>query len=148
MAHRVLKKINTKLNLLLRQTIYFNYSSRRLLCNALIEAHFDYGCTSWLISCGKTLKTKQQIIQSKCICFCLGLPPHGHANPSHLKKKRLASAWTPSRTMHFHYCKYWTWIAPYCLSNILVPSVNNYNTRSQIALDIPLCRINKGQKSI
>ena len=47
---RVLEKINTKLNLLLRQSNYLNYPSRRLLYNALIQAHFDYGCTSWSIS--------------------------------------------------------------------------------------------------
>ena len=47
---RVLEKINTKLNLLLRQSNYLNYSSRRLLYNALIQAHFDYGCPSWSIS--------------------------------------------------------------------------------------------------
>ena len=35
-AHRVLKKINTKLNLLLRQSNYLNYLSRRFLYNALI----------------------------------------------------------------------------------------------------------------
>ena len=50
MARRVLKEINTKLNLLLRQSNYLNYSSRRFLYNTLIQAHFDYGCTSPLIS--------------------------------------------------------------------------------------------------
>ena len=40
MARRVLKKINTKLNLLFRRVVY----------NALIQAQFDYGCTSWSIS--------------------------------------------------------------------------------------------------
>ena len=29
-----------------------------------------------------------------------------------------------------------------------MPSLNNYNTRSQMALDIPLCRTYKGQKSM
>ena len=29
-----------------------------------------------------------------------------------------------------------------------MPSLNNYNTRSQMALDIPLCRKNKRQKSM
>ena len=29
-----------------------------------------------------------------------------------------------------------------------MPSLNNYNTRSQMALDIPLCRTIKGQKSM
>ena len=46
MVRRVLKKINTKLNLLLRQRNYLNYSYRTLLYNALIQAHFDYGFTS------------------------------------------------------------------------------------------------------
>ena len=49
-ASRFFKKINTRLNLLLRQTNYLNYSARRLLYNALIQPHFDYGCTSWSIS--------------------------------------------------------------------------------------------------
>ena len=50
MARRVLKKINAKLNLLLRQSNYLNYSSRRLLYNVLIQTNFDYGCTSWSIT--------------------------------------------------------------------------------------------------
>ena len=29
-----------------------------------------------------------------------------------------------------------------------MPSLNNYNTRSQTALDIPLCRTNKGKKGM
>ena len=29
-----------------------------------------------------------------------------------------------------------------------MPSLSNYNTRSKMALDIPLCRANKGQKSM
>ena len=47
MARKVPKKINTKLNFLWRQSNYLNYSSRRLLCNAPIQPHFDNGCTSW-----------------------------------------------------------------------------------------------------
>ena len=50
MARKVLIKISTKLNLLLRTNNYLNYLFRRLLYNALIQANFDYGCTSWLIS--------------------------------------------------------------------------------------------------
>ena len=61
MARRVLRKINTKLNFLWRQSSYLNYSSRRLLCNALIQPHFDYGCTSWYPVLAKALKTKLKI---------------------------------------------------------------------------------------
>ena len=32
------------------------------------------------------LKTKLQIAQNKCICFCLGLPPRGHTSPSHFRE--------------------------------------------------------------
>ena len=31
---------------------------------------------------------------------------------------------------------------------MFMPSLNNYNTRSKMALNIPLCRTNKGQKSM
>ena len=31
---------------------------------------------------------------------------------------------------------------------MITPSLSNYNTRSQMALHIPLCRTNKGQKSM
>ena len=86
MPRKVLKKINTKLNFLLRQSNYLNYSSRRLLCNALIQPHFDYGCTSWYPLLSKALKTKLQIAQNKCIRFCLELPPQGHISPSHFRK--------------------------------------------------------------
>ena len=44
--------------------------------------------------------------------------------------------------------KYWKGIAPPNLNDMFMPSLNNYNTGSQMALDIPLCRTNKGQKSM
>ena len=50
MTRRFLKKINTKLNFRQSQSNYLIYLSRRLLCNALIQPHFDYGFTLWSIS--------------------------------------------------------------------------------------------------
>ena len=50
---------------------------------------------------------------------------------------------------HLHMCvifKYWKGTAPPYLNDMFMPSLNNYNTRSQIALVIRLCRRNKGQK--
>ena len=86
MAHRVLKKINTKLNFICRKSNYLNYSPRRLLCNALIQPHFEYGCTPWCPLLSRALKTKLQIAQNKCICFCLELPPRSHVKPPHFRK--------------------------------------------------------------
>ena len=88
MARRALKKINTKLNLLLRQSNYLNYSSRRLLHNA----HFDYDTRHGQSPESKALKTKLQIAQNKCICFCLGLPPCGHTSSLHFRKIK----WLPA----------------------------------------------------
>ena len=144
MVCRVPKKFNAKVNFLWRQSNYLNYSSRRLLCNALIQPHFDYGCTSCYPLLSKTLKTKLQIVQIKCIRFCLKLPPRGHISPSHFRKIN----WLPverrveicTSTIVF---KYWKGIAPSYLNDLFMPSLNNYNTRSQMALDIPICRIQK-----
>ena len=44
--------------------------------------------------------------------------------------------------------KYWKGIAPSSLNHVLTPSLNNYNTKLWILLNIPLCRTDKGQKSI
>ena len=54
----------------------------RLLCNALIQPHFDYGYSLWF----PLLKLKLQKAQNKCICFCLNLPTRSHVNPSHFRK--------------------------------------------------------------
>ena len=77
-----------------------------------------------------------------------GAPTSRAHKPITFQENNLASGWTQIRTRHVHYCKFWTGIAPCCLNDIFVPSLNNYNTRSQIELDIPLCRVNKGQKSM
>ena len=42
MAMKSLRKINTKLQFLCRQNGFLSSELRRLLCNSLIEPHFDY----------------------------------------------------------------------------------------------------------
>ena len=103
MAHRILKKINTKLNFLWRQSNYLTYSSRRLLCNAFIQPHFDYGCTLWYALLSKTFKTKLQIAQNKCILLLPGVSNSWSYKPVPFQENKPASGWTQSRTTHFHY---------------------------------------------
>ena len=129
MTHRVLKKINTALNFLWRQSNYLNYSSRRLLSNALIQPYFDYGCTSWYPFVSKLLKTKLKIAQNKCIRFCLKLPPRGHINPFHFRKinwlpveSRAELRTSATSTTVF---KYWKGIAPSYLNDMFMPLLNN-----------------------
>ena len=51
---------------------------RRLLCNALIQLHFDYTCTAWYSNLKKKYKNKLQALQNKCIRFCLQLDSREH----------------------------------------------------------------------
>ena len=132
-----------------KKSNYFNYLSRRLLCHTLIQPHFDYGCTSQYSLLSKTLKTNLQIVQNKCIRYCLELPSPGHINPSHFRKLN----WLPvehrvelcTSTTVF---KCWKRIAPSYLNNMFMPSLSNSNTRSQIALVCLFVEKSKNKKYV
>ena len=152
MASKVLKKIlkkNAKLKFLYRQSRYLTLAYRRLLCNAQIQTHFDYGCSSWFPLLKKNLKLKLQKAQNKCIRFCLNLPPRSHIDPSHLRKTN----WLPVSD-RVEYCiantvfKYWNGIVPRYVPVMFKPSLCRYRTRSQMTLGITLRKTNTGQKNL
>ena len=45
-ALKVVSKINGKLKFLYRKNKFLTPELRRMLCNALIQSHFDYACTA------------------------------------------------------------------------------------------------------
>ena len=47
MALKVISKISCRLRFLYRKNRFLSQPLRRLLCNALIEPHFDYACSAW-----------------------------------------------------------------------------------------------------
>ena len=47
MAVKVLNKVNSRLRFFYRKQNLLNAPLRRLLCNALIQPHFDYACHTW-----------------------------------------------------------------------------------------------------
>ena len=73
MALKVINKINGKLKFLYRKNSFLTPGLRRMLCNALIQPHFDYACSAWYPNLNAKLKRKLQIMQNKCIRFCLKL---------------------------------------------------------------------------
>ena len=73
MALKVINKINSRLRFLYRKNRFLSPPLRRLLCNSLIQPHFDYACSAWYPNLNKRLKSKLQILQNKCIRFCLNL---------------------------------------------------------------------------
>ena len=46
MALKVVNKINGKLKFSYRKNKFLTSKLRRMLCNALIQSHFDYACTA------------------------------------------------------------------------------------------------------
>ena len=69
MALSVINKINNKLKFLYRKNRFLTPSLRRLLCNALIQPHFNYACSPWYPNLTKKLKNRIQTSQNKCIRF-------------------------------------------------------------------------------
>ena len=74
MALKVISKINSRLKFLHRKNKFLTPALRRLLFNALIQAHFDYASSSvWYPNLTQTMKNKIQITQNKCLWYRLQL---------------------------------------------------------------------------
>ena len=71
MANKVIRKVNARLKFLHRKNKCLSSNLRRLLCNALIQPHFDYACSVWYPNLSKELKNRIQTLQNRCIRFCL-----------------------------------------------------------------------------
>ena len=78
MAHKAISKVNARLKFLHRKNKYLTPNLCRLLCNALIQPHFDYACSAWYPNLSKKLKNKIQTPQNKCIRFFLQLDKMSH----------------------------------------------------------------------
>ena len=82
-ALNVIYKINSKLKFFTLKIVFLTLALRRLLCNALIQPHFDYVCSAWYSNLTKKIKHRIQTPQNKCIRFCLQL---GNLKPISLEE--------------------------------------------------------------
>ena len=78
MALKALNKINGKLKFLYSKNKFLTPTLCRMLCNAIIQPHFDYACSAWYPNRNEKLKKKIQTTQNKCIRFCLKLDKRHH----------------------------------------------------------------------
>ena len=78
MALKVINKINSRLKFLHRKNKFLTPALRRLLCNALVQPHFDYASSAWYPNLTQKMKNKIQITQNKCIRYCLQLDKMTH----------------------------------------------------------------------
>ena len=56
MALKVLNKTNRKLKFHYRKNSFLTPGLQRMLCNALIQSHFDYACSVWYPNLNAKLK--------------------------------------------------------------------------------------------
>ena len=69
MVLRLIEKINPRLKFLYQKNRFLDVPLRRLLCNALIQSHFDYACTVWYPNLTKKLKDKFKLHKTNALDF-------------------------------------------------------------------------------
>ena len=148
MASKVLGKINGKIKFLYRKQSFLNSHLKRLLCNALIQPHFDFACLAWYTGLNKKLKKKLQTCQNKCIRFCLNMGNREHIGYNEFKKIN----WLPTKN-RFEQClltsiyKYFNGLAPVYYEEMYCPMNQNHVTRSSYQkLVFSHSKSNRGQK--
>ena len=58
MAYKIISRVEARLKFLHRKNKYLTPNLRRLLCNTLIQPHFDYAFSAWCPNFSKKLKNK------------------------------------------------------------------------------------------
>ena len=150
MASKVLGKINGRLKFLYRKQSFLSFPLRRMLCNALIQPHFDYACSAWYPNLNKKLTKKIQIAQNKCIRFCLYMGNRTHIGIKEFKQIN----WLPTRE-RFEQCvcvgayKFFNNSTPSYMSDAFKP-INSTRTtrRSLFGLQQPTKSKTLGQKGL
>ena len=150
MAVKVLNKVNSRLRFLYRKQTFLNSHLRRLLCNALIQPHFDYACQAWFPNLPKALSKKMQCAQNKCIRFCLHLE-----NRAHLDKKEFKQInWLPiNERVNQRICvsayNSFNKTSPSYMSEIFIPNEAKKQTRNSLnRFSVPLPKTNMGLNAL
>ena len=139
MATKVLSLVNSRQKFLYRKQKFLTLPLHCLLCNALIQLHYDYACSAWYPSLNKRLSKKIQTSQNKCIKYCLNLDNRTHVGIDEFIKIN----WLPTKERVVQcICviifKFFNKMSPQYMSEILHPSHSRYNTRmTTLKLDVP-----------
>ena len=151
MVLSVINKINNKLKFLYRKNRFLTPTLRGLLCNALIQPHFDNACTAWYSNLTKKLESRIQTSQNKCTRFYFQLDKTTHI--SHKEFETLN--WLPV-TERFNLCinsvvfKYVNDQRPNYLNEVFQTAPeNNIQTRgSFLKLKCPFHKTNASQMAL
>ena len=151
MALKVVNKINGKIKFLYRKNKFLTPEIRRMLCSALIQPHFDYACTAWYPNLTEKTKKKIQIMQNKCIRFCLRLDNMQHRSLAEFRSIN----WLPTKervhqSINAITFKFANKNCPFYLNEIFeFASQCRIDTRNSFAkLKHPFRKTNMGQKTL
>ena len=106
---KVINKSNDSLKFLYRKNRYLTPYLKRVLCNALIQPHFDYGGSAWCPNLNKKFNSKLQTIQSRCMKYCLQLNNRSHIGMKDFEKTNWLLCSNPfkffkePRLLYFHF---------------------------------------------
>ena len=150
-ALKVASKISGKLKFLYRKNKFLTPELRRMLCNALIQSHFDYACTAWYPNLTEKTKEKIQIMQNKCMRFCLRLDQMHHISLTEFRSIN----WLPTKE-RVHQCinaitfKFVNKNCPFYLNEILEFTLHcRIDTRNSFEkLQHPFCKTYMGHKTL
>ena len=149
MVESILSKINSKLRFLYRKQKFLSKDIRRLLCNSLIQPHYDFACCSWYPLLTQNFKKRLQISQNKCIRFCLNLNNRERIDEA----KFIKINWLPVKE-RYEQCmctliyKFFNNNIPEYINDIFRVNIGKYNTRNPNMLKRPFYKTSNGQKAI
>ena len=151
MALKVINKIISRLKFLHKKNIFLTPALRRLLCNALIQPHFDYASSACYPNLAEKMKNKIQITQNKCIRYCLQLDKMNHISKNEFETRN----WLPvkgrfNQSINSIVFKYFTKQWPSYLNEVFeLACPNNLRTRnSYLKLICPFRKTNLGQNPL
>ena len=120
-------------------------------CNALIQPHFDYACSACYPNLNAKLKRKLQIMQNKCIRFCLKLDKMHHISEEDFKTIN----WLPvdqrvQQSLNVTVFKYVNKACPYYMKEVFeYASQGRISSRNNYAkVKFPVRKTTVGQKSL
>ena len=151
MALKVINKINSRLKFLHRKNTFLTPALRRLLCNALIQPHFDYTSSGWYPNFTQKVKNKIQITQNKRIRYCLQLSKITHISRNEFETLN----WLPvkdrfNQSINSIVFKYFTKQCPSYLDEVFeLVCPNNLRARNSYLKSIfPFRKTNMGQNAL
>ena len=150
MATKVLSLVNKRLKFVHWKQKFLTLPQRHLLCNALIQPHYDYACSAWYPSLYKTQSKKIQTSQKKCIKYCLNLDNRAHVGiDEFIKINWLPTKEKVAQCICVNIFKFFSKMSPQYMSDIFHPSHSQYNTHmATLKLDLPFRQSCLGQKTI